>query len=321
MSWGPLRFFPDRVSRSLKIDRFHGRRVAFPGVDLKSICLDFKFATAVRVVLGLLIFAAGDVAGAGPGDEDAGWPDWSVVSVAHRGGIVPGYPENTLLAYRRAIKSGADVIEIDLRGTKDGEIVILHDATLDRTTNGSGEVTDHTLAELQLLDAGGGEKIPTYEEVLGLVSGTGIKLLLDIKVSPALDKKKVVRLTEKHGLVLDVIVGARTLEDLNEFRRLNPNLRILGFEKSVDDIDSFVKAGVDIVRLWDRWIEADPSLVGMVHRMGRPVWVTAKDASRPKLEQLIKSGANGILSDYPEEMALLLKEMEQETTPDPSPMK
>ena len=68
-------------------------------------------------------------------------------------------------------------------------------------------------------------------------------------------------------------------------------------------------AGVDIIRLWDRWIEADPELVGMVHRMGRPVWVTAKDASRQALERLIKFGVNGILSDYPEEMALLLEAM------------
>ncbi len=270
----------------------------FPGA-VTAICLATVFLTSVTLIS----------AGSPSKQIDAAWPDWSVISVAHRGGIVAGYPENTLSAFRRAIETGADVIEIDLRGTKDGEIVILHDSTLDRTTDGSGPVTDHTLAELKSLDAGGGERIPTYEEVLSLVSGTRVKLLLDIKVSPVLDKRKVVRLTEQHGLVLDVIVGARTLEDLGEFRRLNPNLRTLGFVKTIDKIDAFNRAGVDIIRLWDRWIESEPGLVETVHQMGRPVWVTAKDASPSKIKQLIRSGVNGVLSDYPEQMDFLLEEM------------
>ncbi len=124
------------------------------------------------------------------------WPEWSVVNVAHRGGIVPGYAENTLAAYQRAISFGVDAIEVDLRGTQDGEVVILHDETLDRTTDGKGKVTDYTLRDLKQLDAGGGQSIPTYAEVLDLVAGTGVKLLLDIKVSPVLDKRKVVRIFE-----------------------------------------------------------------------------------------------------------------------------
>jgi glycerophosphoryl diester phosphodiesterase len=311
MTWGSLHFFPDRVSRSLKADRSVINRVVSPGVIFKSVHRASESSIAIHLALILLTAAAGSVARGQVGEEGAQWPDWSVISVAHRGGIVEGYPENTLVAYRRAIEVGADVIEIDLRGTKDGEVVILHDPTLDRTTSGSGPVTDQTLAELKALDAGGGETIPTYEEVLGLVSGTGVKLLLDIKVSPMLDKRKVVRLTEQYGLVLDVIVGARTLEDLNEFRQLNPNLRTLGFVKTIEDIDSFAQAGVDIIRLWDRWIESEPELVGMVHRLGRPAWVTAKDASPAKIEQLIRTGVNGVLSDYPEQMALLLEEVDK----------
>lgn len=311
MILGTLHFFPDCVSRSLKSGRSFCDRVVSPRVGLKLGFRGFESSNVIRLALILLLVAGGGVVPAKAGEEAGEWPDWSVVSVAHRGGIVEGYPENTLTAYRRAIEVGADVIEIDLRGTKDGEVVILHDSTLDRTTNGSGPVTDRTLAELKALDAGGGETIPTYEEVLGLVSGTGVKLLLDIKVSPMLDKRKVVRLTEQYGLVLDVIVGARTLEDLNEFRQLNPNLRTLGFVKTIDKIDAFNRAGVDIIRLWDRWIESEPGLVETVHQMGRPVWVTAKDASPAKIDQLIRSGVNGVLSDYPEQMALLLEEMDK----------
>ncbi len=225
-----------------------------------------------------------------------------VAFVAHRGGIVKGYPENTIAAYRRAVSLGVHAIEIDLRGTSDGEIVIMHDETLDRTTNGKGKVSDHTLAELRKLDAGGGERIPTYEEVLKIVAGTGVQLLLDIKEGRSLDKDKVVRLTERHHAVLNVIVGPRSLDDLRAFQSLNPNLRTLGFVPALASIEPFVAAGVGIVRLWPDWIKADPGLVDRVHALGRPVWVTAGDAPRGDLEKLVSLGVDGILSDFPEMM-------------------
>lgn len=227
------------------------------------------------------------------------WPEWSVVFVAHRGGIVPGVPENTLAAFREAIRHGVQVIELDLRGTKDGEIVIMHDETVDRTTNGRGAVTAMTLAELKQLDAGRGERIPTYAEVLHLVAGKGVKLLLDIKESPALDKRKVVRLTDQYDASLNVIVGVRNLEDLRAFQALNPNLRTLGFFATVEDLQPFLDGGVHIVRLWPEWIYRDPGLVKKVHGLGKPAWTTAGDAPRGELEKLVKLGVNGILSDLP----------------------
>jgi glycerophosphoryl diester phosphodiesterase len=215
---------------------------------------------------------------------------------------VEGLPENTLAAFRHAIESGADAIEIDLRGTKDGEIVIMHDESVDRTTDGRGSVSDLTFAELKMLDAGGGERIPTYEDVLQLTSGTGAILLLAIKESPVLDKRQVVRLTEAYDAELRVIVGARTLEDLRTFRSLNPNLRTLGFIRGIEDVEPFVDAGVDIIRLWPDWIRANPDLVRRVHTLGKPVWTTAGDAPREDLDELIGLGVNGILTDLPEVM-------------------
>lgn len=238
-----------------------------------------------------------------------GWPEGSIVNVAHRGGIADGSPENTLAAFRRAISLGADVIEIDLRGTKDGRIVVLHDETLDRTTDGTGRVTDYDLVELRTLDAGGGARIPTYDEVLDLVSGTGVQLLLDIKVSAVLDKRQVVRLTETHGAVPGVIVGVRTLADLREFQALNPGLRTLGFVPSPEDVEAFVAAGSDIIRLWPRWIHADPDVVRRVQQLGTPVWTTASDAPRGELEELVALGVNGVLTDYPGVLAELLADM------------
>jgi glycerophosphoryl diester phosphodiesterase len=265
--------------------------------------------TACNVVAVFLALAP--MLAAAPSAAAADWPDWSIVFVAHRGGIVPGFPENTLSAYRQAIKHGAEVIEIDLRGTKDGEVVILHDETLDRTTNGKGKVTELTLVELKKLDAGAGERIPTYEEVLQLVAGTGVKLLLDIKESPVLDKRKVVRLTEKYNATLNVIVGPRNLDDLRAFRALNPNLRTLGFIKNIEDMEPFAQAGIDIIRLWPKWIYAEPALVKKAHQLGRPVWTTANDAPRDELEKLVKLGVNAILSDLPEVMNTMLADMKK----------
>ncbi len=251
-------------------------------------------------------------------EEELPWPAWSVVLVGHRG-IAPGYPENTLAAYRNNIELGVDMIEIDLRGTQDGEVVVLHDETVDRTTDGEGDVAALTLAEVKELDAGSyvsqefaGERIPTYEEVLELVQGTDVKLLLDIKESEVLDKERIVRLTEAFGAELDVIVGLRSLEDLAEFRALNPNLRTLGFIPSIVDMDEFAEAGVDILRLWPAWILADPTIVEEAHRLGKPVWSTSGEAGREELADLIKLGVNGFLTDVPAELAALLQDVQRE---------
>ena len=99
----------------------------------------------------------------------------NVFVAAHRGWSTL-YPENTLLAFRKALEIGVDQIETDVRITRDGELVCIHDATVDRTTNGTGKVAEMTLGELKALDAGSrkgaefaGEKIPTFIEFLELV--------------------------------------------------------------------------------------------------------------------------------------------------------
>ena len=108
---------------------------------------------------------------------------------AHRG-YSGKYPENTMLAFREAEKAGTDGIELDVQLTKDGQIVIIHDETLDRTTTGTGWVKDHTLKELKALDASvikGGtcppERIPTLEEYCDWVKGTKLITNIELKTS------------------------------------------------------------------------------------------------------------------------------------------
>ena len=131
-------------------------------------------------------------------------PKPQVVIAAHRG-MAAGYPENTVAAFRHSASAGFPVIEVDLRATADGHIVIMHDETVDRTTDGTGEVRRMTLAEIRSLDAGShagprfaGEPVPTYPETLQALRGLGATLILDIKQEAMLDNERVVQLTEEH---------------------------------------------------------------------------------------------------------------------------
>ncbi|MGW6709627.1 glycerophosphodiester phosphodiesterase, partial [Streptomyces sp. NPDC054956] len=90
------------------------------------------------------------------------------LTIGHRG-VMGVEPENTLRSFVRAERSGMDVLALDLRLSKDGALVVLHDAEVDRTTDGSGAVADLTLAELRGLDAGEGQQVPLLEEVLDAV--------------------------------------------------------------------------------------------------------------------------------------------------------
>lgn len=103
-----------------------------------------------------------------------------MVNILGHRGAAADEPENTLRAFRRALDAGAAGVELDVQMTKDGRLAVIHDETVDRTTNGRGRVQDFTLAELQRLDAGLGEHIPALEEVVELVRGRG-QLLVELK--------------------------------------------------------------------------------------------------------------------------------------------
>jgi glycerophosphoryl diester phosphodiesterase len=99
--------------------------------------------------------------------------------MGHRG--APYYePENTLRSFRRALKMGVAALELDVQLTRDGRLAVIHDETVDRTTNGKGRVKDFTLTELQTLDAGKGERVPALEDVVDLAQGQA-HLVVELK--------------------------------------------------------------------------------------------------------------------------------------------
>ena len=162
-------------------------------------------------------------------------PEWwrgRPLIIAHRGASRLA-PENTLAAFRRAVEIGADGIEIDVQLSTDSVPVVIHDATVDRTTNGSGWVRDLTLAQLQELDAGShagaafaGERIPTLEEVLTEV---GDKLLIDIELKyPTLEtaslEAQVIEVIRRLGMQQRVWLSSFKPYALHTTRRLAPEM-------------------------------------------------------------------------------------------------
>ena len=155
------------------------------------------------------------------------------ILLAHRG-LVQHAPENTLPSFAAAIELGLS-IELDVYQTRDAHLVVIHDKTLDRTTNGTGEVTEMTLAEIRKLDAGSwfdprfaGEKVPTLEEVFKLVRDrqrTPVTIALNMKViSPGIEKH-IVQLVEKYELFDQLFAFGQSSDSSRRFKQANPKLR------------------------------------------------------------------------------------------------
>ncbi len=156
---------------------------------------------------------------------------------AHRG-FSGKYPENTLLAFQKAIEAGCDGIELDVHLTTDGELVIIHDEELERTTDGHGWVKDHTLAQLRQLDASAGYKgvygvnrIPTLREYFELVKDTGIVTNIELKTGiyeyPGIEKKTL-ELIDEFDLRDRIIISSFNHFSVLRFQALAPDVK-LGF--------------------------------------------------------------------------------------------
>lgn len=218
---------------------------------------------------------------------------------AHRGSMASGHPENTLPAFLHAAGMGAHFIELDLRTTADGALVVMHDRRVDRTTDGHGAVADLSLAGIQRLDAGGGARVPTLDEVLAATRPLAVQLLLDIKPAPGLDPAEIVAAVAARRRLDQVVFGVRSLEVRSRLARASPDLRFLALLRRPEHIDGFLAAGVEGVRLWPQWIHDDRGLVRRLRDAGTQVWVTTGDAPVAELLELAADGVDVLLTDRP----------------------
>jgi glycerophosphoryl diester phosphodiesterase len=214
--------------------------------------------------------------------------------------------------------SGATAIEVDVRTTNDGQLIILHDATLDRTTNGKGPVVDKTLADLKQLDAGGwfdekykGERIPTLREVLTLCKGK-IDVLLDLKEQGDDYDRKVVGEVNEFGDARRTIVGARSVEQAKRFRKLLPEARQLGLIPNPESIEGFAEAGVETIRLWPQWLSGGAGAEPLVQRVRKArvkLHINGAMGKRDEVVPLLKYRPDSMSSDDPGRLVETLKEL------------
>ena len=169
----------------------------------------------------------------------------NIIIVAHRGfsGV---YPENTLLAFQKAVELGVDFVELDVHQTVDKEIVVCHDYTIERTTDGNGYIKEMTYEEIKRYDAGKwkgypGEKIPLLKEVFEKF-GNEIKILIEIKEC---DVSALIKLIKEFRMEKRVIVGSFNLEYIKEVRNLLPiiSTALISYEVP-ENIDQFIKYGI-----------------------------------------------------------------------------
>ncbi len=220
------------------------------------------------------------------------------VKIAHRGASTYE-PENTLLSFRRAMEMGADMIELDVRLSCDGHVVVIHDKELDRTTDGSGLVREKTLHELRELDAGKGEKIPTLEEVIGLVKGRA-GLVIELKETET--EERVVNLVRKNNLIGETFIVSSYQDILKKVKELDPEIKTgLIIFYSPDPIGLAKECSADVVAPFHNLVTRE--LVEKAHEFNLAIITWTVD-DRKRAEELIIMGVDGIVTNKPDIFSL-----------------
>jgi glycerophosphoryl diester phosphodiesterase len=213
--------------------------------------------------------------------------------IAHRG-YSAAFPENTIEAYDRAIQAGADLVEIDLRISSDGEIVCHHDPA----TGG---------AEISALraDALAARGIARLADVLPTLFGR-VGLLLDLKRPEVGLAADALSLLQRNSMSGQTVIGVRSLDQARFVHSASPDSVVLGFLKDYGAFPAFFEAGGDIARLWEE--DCRPDTLAAARCGDHPVWVTAGrrpagdrpgDIDRPRLDRLFALNIDGVLVNDP----------------------
>ena len=218
--------------------------------------------------------------------------------IAHRGASAHA-PENTMTAFQLALDVHADGIELDVMLSKDGEVVVIHDDTVDRTTDGSGRVKDMTWQELQSLDAGEGAAIPSLEAVFERFGG---KFLINIELknySSIFDPLplKVAHLVKKHNLVDSVLISSFNPFNLPRVRRRIPDVR-LGLITMPAKAKHWIWRFFVYDSLHPHYDDVDKVLVSALHARGRQINVWTVDDPQ-EIRRLADLKVDGIITNDP----------------------
>lgn len=240
------------------------------------------------------------------------------LNLAHRG-FSANYPENTMAAFRAAVDAGCDGLELDVHLSADGEVVVLHDDTLERTTDGFGPVSARSLAELQALDAGSwmsprfaGEHIPHLDEVLALAAETGILLNIEIKNTGEYNAplvEKVLAMVQERNLESQVLLSSFHCGTVEAAAKLDPKIvsALLYSNPLIRAISLCRKGGMRAVHPAYQLLFYNPLLLRLCRAKGLMVNVWTVNLPED-MRRLIRMGVDGIITNYPDLLAQVLLE-------------
>lgn len=271
-----------------------------------------------------------------PVQSELSSPETKIITAAHRG--ASGYaPEHTLLSYEMGEKMKGDYIEVDLQMTKDGELIAMHDETVDRTTNGTGRVKDMTLEQIKELDAGSwfnekypeyakpeyaGLQVPTLEEVFEKF-GRGAKYYIETKspeVYPGMEEKLLellekYKLTGENGRSSHVLIQSFSPESLKKIHEMDPNLPLVQLksyktaavitDEELESIKAYaIGVGPNFTRIDEQYVQAVREHNLLIH----PYTVNEKEDMRKALEW----GVTGLFTNFPDRFNEVVKEFKND---------
>lgn len=253
--------------------------------------------------------------------------------IAHRGGAALA-PENTLLAFRVAEKIGVDAIELDVRMTRDKKLAVIHDPTIDRTTNGKGRVADMTLKEVKQYDAGyrlktkegsfpfrnKGVDIPALEEVFKTIKN--VPLIIEMKDPSPLAEQEIAKLIKKYKMKNRVIVGSFNDESL---KRLSAAAKSIPIGTGIKTVKMYlILQKLHLERLYplDRHAVQIPTKAGDVNLASKDFIQSVQERNiavhywtindQETMKKLIQLRVDGIITDYPHVLLKILSELKKE---------
>lgn len=243
---------------------------------------------------------------------------------AHRGASAYA-PENTIAAFELAIELDADALELDLRQTKDSVLVVLHDADVNRTTNGKGNAKNFTFEELQKLDAGSwfdkkfsDEKIPSLQEVIDLLDDSTI-IIIELKegneIYPGIEER-VVELVQQNKIEAQTILKSFDPNVLERLRILEPGIPLLYvYAVRIPWLGMIIDRGVTFDSVYDLDVEylqphrffLSKSFVDDAHSKGYKI-ISWGVNSTEAINESLDYGVDGIETDYPDKVLNLINE-------------
>ena len=217
-----------------------------------------------------------------------------MLRIGHRGARAYA-PENTLTSFKKALEIGVDAVELDVRKTKDNQLVVIHDADVKRTTDGEGLVSELTLKEIKSFSAEKGEKIPTLQEALDFLDKK-VKVFIELKEAGV--EEQVLSIVHERGLEKNVVIVSFLEDALKKVRALDKDIETgLIYAKHKNPVKAALELKANYLLALYRFTHT--ANVQQAHENGLKIIVWTIN-NPEEVEEYVKKGVDGITSDKPD---------------------